>query len=222
MNLDKYKFEVMLIVIVVVLLIFWLLINYFDKKSNKQVVPMNSPSMLAKNASLYNIEQFKNNESTVPSPHNTAATSEKNITKDKDYLSALADKLKNKNKNANNETNASDVENKNELEKNMTVAVQNSKLDKTNEDVASFYSLNMDQLDNLKSQTRKFGVLGLVFFDEKTDTLRIESTKSYDIKIFLFILIYFNLFSPMNSISLFFCRTYTTSTTSICTWTTIR
>ena len=71
-----------------------------------------------------------------------------------------------------------EANNKNELEKNMSVAVQNSQLSKTNDSVASFYSLSMDQINSLKQQTRKFGVLGLVFFDEKTDTLRIESTKS--------------------------------------------
>ena len=60
----------------------------------------------------------------------------------------------------------------------MSVAVQNSTLNKTNNSVPSFYSLNMDQLGSLKKQTRGYGVLGLVFFDEKTDTLRIESTKS--------------------------------------------
>ena len=164
MNFDKYKFEVMLIVIVVVLLIFWLMINYFDNKRNN----------VNGNASL---ERFEN---STPSPRNTAAPDEKSITNNKDHLSIIADKLKNSNPNNNDNDNDNDNENedKNELENNMSVAVQNSQLSKTNDSVASFYSLSMDQLNSLKQQTRKYGVLGLVFFDEKTDTLRIESTKS--------------------------------------------
>ena len=166
MNFDKYKFEVMLIVIVVVLLIFWLMINYFDNKRNNG------------NA---NLEGFAN---STPSARNTAAPDEKFINNNKDHLSVIADKLKNSNPNNNKNDNANDNannnanNNKNELEKNMSVAIENSQLSKTNDSVASFYSLSMDQLNSLKQQTRKYGVLGLVFFDEKTDTLRIESTKS--------------------------------------------
>ena len=162
MNFDKYKFEVMLIVIVVVLLIFWLMINYFDNKRNNH----NSNNSNSNNVKL---ERFEN---STPSARNTAAPDEKSIN-NKDNLSIIADKLKNSN--PNNNTNKNNG--KNELEKNMSVAVKDSQLSKTNNSVASFYSLSMDQLNSLKQQTRKFGVLGLVFFDEKTDTLRIESTK---------------------------------------------
>lgn len=182
MNFDKYKFEVMLIVIVVVLLIFWLMINYFDnRRNNSQFAPINNNSVLSNNGNAYNVETFANS-TTEPTPRNTEAPDEKDITKNKDYLNAIANKLKNSN--AESETShapppsTNDTNNKNELEKNMSVAVQNSQLSKTNDSVASFYSLSMDQINSLKQQTRKFGVLGLVFFDEKTDTLRIESTKS--------------------------------------------
>ena len=182
MNFDKYKFEVMLIVIVVVLLIFWLMINYFDnRRNNSQFAPINNNSVLSNNGNAYNVETFANS-TTEPTPRNTEAPDEKDITKNKDYLNAIANKLKNSN--AEPETShapsisTNDANNKNELEKNMSVAVQNSQLSKTNDSVASFYSLSMDQINSLKQQTRKFGVLGLVFFDEKTDTLRIESTKS--------------------------------------------
>ena len=183
MNFDKYKFEVMLIVIVVVLLIFWLMINYFDnKRNNSQFAPINNNAVNTNSGNAYNVEKFSNS-TTQPTPRNTAAPNEKDITKNKDYLNAIADKLKNSNAEpaptsapSTNETNKTN--NKNELEKNMSVAVQNAQLSKTNDSVASFYSLSMDQINSLKQQTRKFGVLGLVFFDEKTDTLRIESTKS--------------------------------------------
>lgn len=177
MNFDKYKFEVMLIVIVVVLLIFWLMINYFDnRRNNSQFAPINNNSVLTNNPNSYKIEGFENSTPKMPTPHNTEAPNEKDITKNKDYLNAIADKLKHSNAEPAPTTNESN--NKNELEKNMSVAVQNSQLSKTNDSVASFYSLSMDQINSLKQQTRKFGVLGLVFFDEKTDTLRIESTKS--------------------------------------------
>jgi hypothetical protein len=181
MNFDKYKFEVMLIVIVVVLLIFWLMINYFDnKRNNSQFAPINNNAVNTNNDNAYNVEKFANS-TTPPAPRNTAAPDEKDITKNKDYLNAIANKLKNSNAEpapapvpSTNEAN----NNKNELEKNMSVAVQNSQLSKTNDSVSSFYSLSMDQINSLKQQTRRFGVLGLVFFDEKTDTLRIESTKA--------------------------------------------
>ena len=186
MNFDKYKFEVMLIVIVVVLLIFWLMINYFDnRRNNSEFAPINNNVVDTNSKNAYNVEKFANS-TTEPTPRNTEAPNEKDITKNKDYLNAIAEKLKNSN--AEQPTSSSpspshslstnDENNKNELEKNMSVAVQNSQLSKTNDSVASFYSLNMDQINSLKQQTRKFGVLGLVFFDEKTDTLRIESTKS--------------------------------------------
>ena len=180
MNFDKYKFEVMLIVIVVVLLIFWLMINYFDnKRNNSQFAPINNNAVNTNSGNAYNVEKFSNS-TTQPTPRNTAAPDEKDITKNKDYLNAIADKLKNSNAEpaTSPSTNEANNKNKNELEKNMSVAVQNSQLSKTNDSVASFYSLSMDQINSLKQQTRKFGVLGLVFFDEKTDTLRIESTKS--------------------------------------------
>ena len=176
MNFDKYKFEVMLIVIVVVLLIFWLMINYFDnKRNNSQFAPINSNAVNTNNGNAYNIENFANSN-TQPTPRNTTAPDEKDITKNKDYLNVIADKLKNSNAMVGPSTN--EETNKNELENKMSVAVQNSQLSKTNDSVASFYSLSMDQINSLKQQTRRFGVLGLVFFDEKTDTLRIESTKS--------------------------------------------
>lgn len=188
MNFENYKFEVMLIVIVVVLLIFWLMINYFDnKRNNSQFAPMNNNAVNMNNSNAYRVEKFTNDSELPPAPRNTEAPSEKDITKNKDYLAQIAHKLKNSNDlnmNTNNELNSgSNVEsndntNKNELEKNMSVAVQNSQLTKTNDSVGSFYSLSMDQLSSLKEQTRNYGVLGLVFFDEKTDTLRIESTKS--------------------------------------------
>ena len=137
------------------------------------------------NGNAYKVESFTNNTALPPTPRNTAATDEKDITKNQDYLAAIAHKLKNSNANTNNEpsvVNEAPANNaeatKNELEKNMSVAVQNSQLSKTNDSVASFYSLSMDQINSLKQQTRKYGVLGLVFFDEKTDTLRIESTKA--------------------------------------------
>ena len=175
MNFDKYKFEVMLIVIVVVLLIFWLMINYFDnKRNNSQFAPINNNAVNTNSGNAYNVEKFSNS-TTQPTPRNTAAPNEKDITKNKDYLNAIADKLKNPNAEP---APTNEANNKNELEKNMSVAVQNSQLSKTNDSVASFYSLSMDQINSLKQQTRRFGVLGLVFFDEKTDTLRIESTKS--------------------------------------------
>ena len=178
MNFDKYKFEVMLIVIVVVLLIFWLMINYFDnKRNNSQFAPINNNAVNTNSGNAYNVEKFSNS-TTQPTPRNTAAPDEKDITKNKDYLNAIADKLKNSNAEPTASPSTNEANNKNELEKNMSVAVQNSQLSKTNDSVASFYSLSMDQINSLKQQTRKFGVLGLVFFDEKTDTLRIESTKS--------------------------------------------
>ena len=179
MNFDKYKFEVMLIVIVVVLLIFWLMINYFDnKRNNSQYAPINNNAVNTNAGNAYKIETFTN--STIePTPRNTAAPDEKDITKNKDYLNAIAEKLKNSNTEPVTSSPPSTNEsNKNELENKMSVAVQNSQLSKTNDSVASFYSLSMDQINSLKQQTRRFGVLGLVFFDEKTDTLRIESTKS--------------------------------------------
>ena len=176
MNFDKYKFEVMLIVIVVVLLIFWLMINYFDnKRNNSQFAPINNNAVNTNNGNAYNVENFANS-TTQPTPRNTTAPNEKDITKNKDYLNAIADKLKNSNAETVPSTN--EENNKNELENKMSVAVQNSQLSKTNDSVASFYSLSMDQINSLKQQTRQYGVLGLVFFDEKTDTLRIESTKS--------------------------------------------
>jgi len=181
MNFDKYKFEVMLIVIVVVLLIFWLMINYFDnKRNNSQFAPINNNAVNNNNRNAYNVEKFSNS-TTQPTPRNTAAPDEKDITKNKDYLNAIADKLKNSDAEPTTSPSPSpstNESNKNELEKSMSVAVQNSQLSKTNDSVASFYSLSMDQINSLKQQTRRFGVLGLVFFDEKTDTLRIESTKS--------------------------------------------
>ena len=178
MNFDKYKFEVMLIVIVVVLLIFWLMINYFDnKRNNSQFAPINNNAVNTNSGNAYNVEKFSNS-TTQPTPRNTAAPDEKDITKNKDYLNAIADKLKNSNAEPTASPSTNEANNKNELEKNMSVAVQNSQLSKTNDSVASFYSLSMDQINSLKQQTRRFGVLGLVFFDEKTDTLRIESTKS--------------------------------------------
>ena len=178
MNFDKYKFEVMLIVIVVVLLIFWLMINYFDnKRNNGQFAPINNNAVNTNSGNAYNVEKFSNS-TTQPTPRNTAAPDEKDITKNKDYLNAIADKLKNSNAEPTASPSTNEANNKNELEKNMSVAVQNSQLSKTNDSVASFYSLSMDQINSLKQQTRRFGVLGLVFFDEKTDTLRIESTKS--------------------------------------------
>ena len=179
MNFDKYKFEVMLIVIVVVLLIFWLMINYFDnKRNNSQFAPINNNAVNTNSGNAYNVEKFSNS-TTQPTPRNNTAPDEKDITKNKDYLNAIADKLKNSNAEISPSTNeVNKANNKNELEKNMSVAVQNSQLSKTNDSVASFYSLSMDQINSLKQQTRRYGVLGLVFFDEKTDTLRIESTKS--------------------------------------------
>ena len=176
MDFDKYKFEVMLIVIVVVLLIFWLMINYFDNKNNN--------ANNGNNGTYYNVESFTN--SKLPSPRNTTATTEKS-------LNNIANKLEEANEAANTPSNTTENttennNNANELEKNMAVAVNNSQLTNTNtnntntnnsnNNVASFYSLSIDQLNSLKQQTRKHGVLGLVFFDEKTDTLRIESTKS--------------------------------------------
>ena len=180
MNFDKYKFEVMLIVIVVVLLIFWLMINYFDnKRNNSQFAPINNNAVNTNSGNAYNVEKFSNS-TTQPTPRNMTAAPEKDITKNTDYLNAIADKLKNSNAEPapTSTPSTNEANNKNELEKNMSVAVQNSQLSKTNDSVASFFSLRMDQINSLKQQTRKFGVLGLVFFDEKTDTLRIESTKS--------------------------------------------
>ena len=190
MNFDKYKFEVMLIVIVVVLLIFWLMINYFDNKRNNGNANLgrnngnanlgrnNGNANLGRNNGNASLERFEN---STPSARNTAAPDKKSITNDTDHLNVIADKLKNSNPNNNDNdndnANNNANNNKNELEKNMSVALKNSQLSKTNDSVASFYSLSMDQLNSLKQQTRKYGVLGLVFFDEKTDTLRIESTK---------------------------------------------
>ena len=165
MNFDKYKFEVMLIVIVVVLLIFWLMINYFDnKRNNSQFAPINNNAVNTNNGNAYNIENFANS-TTQPTPRNTTAPDEKDITKNKDYLNAIADKLKNSNAETVPSTN--EENNKNELENKMSVVVQNSQLSKTNDSVASFYSLSMDQINSLKQQTRQYGVLGLVFLTKR-------------------------------------------------------
>tara|TARA_B100000963_G_C22489242_1_gene608465 strand:- start:548 stop:1003 length:456 start_codon:yes stop_codon:yes gene_type:complete len=151
------------------------MINYFDnKRNNNQFAPMNNNSVTMNNGNAYAVEGF----ASTPTPRNTSAPKEKDITKNNDYLNSIANKIKKSNENVNRNVNVNGNDNKNELEKNMSVAVKNSKLNTTNNNVPSFYSLSMEQLGNLKKQTRNYGVLGLVFFDEKTDTLRIESTKA--------------------------------------------
>jgi hypothetical protein len=182
-NFEKYRFEVMLIVIVVVLLIFWMMINYFENKNknnNANFAPINS-NIVNETAGLnnYNIESFENEE---PTGHNTEAIEQKNITQNRDYAIAAGKEpstINNSNNDNNNNDNANNNNNNNnnDFEKTLNVDVNNSKI-VPKQGVPSFYSLNMEQLSSLKKQTRQYGALGLVFYDEKTDTLRIESTKS--------------------------------------------
>lgn len=150
MKLAEYKFEIMLIVIVVVLAIFWFAINSFDKKSD-EFLPINDNT----------VERFTNNNSLQKPKLPNGSITEAMTTS-----------------NNNTEDNAAETENTNELEGNLSVSANNSTLTKTNDSVPSFNSLSLSQLSSLKTQTRAYGILGLVVYDENSDNLVIVSTKS--------------------------------------------
>lgn len=166
MSLNKYKFEVMLIVIVVVLLIFWMMINWFDNKNshsgNNNFAPINSNSvnnMAGRNT--YNVESFQNGDTAntiANTPANTIANTPATVTTQNNDIRVVTNDIA---------TSATPSNTKNELQ-NLS----------SNETVPSFKALTGGQLTELKQQTRKYGVLGLVFYDSDSDTLRIESTKT--------------------------------------------
>lgn len=154
MNLSEYKFEIMLIVIVLVLALFWFAINFFDKnKPNHEFSPMNDNKVHMNGQGAYTVEKFQNN-----SPNN------KNVP-------TVPPLPVNTPMTPPNNNTAPLAPPANNTQSNELVALSNNT-------VADFNSLSLDQLSQLKSQTRAHGVLGLVTYDAPSDTLRIVSTKA--------------------------------------------
>jgi hypothetical protein len=162
MNLSEYKFEIMLIVIVLVLALFWFAINFFDKKKpNHEFSPMNNNKVHMNGPGTYAVEKFQNNSPSLPTlPVNTPLPTPTPSNNNTAPPAPSSQPANNTQKNAQNNT-----------QNNELVALSNNT-------VADFNSLSLEQLGQLKSQTRARGVLGLVTYDAPSDTLRIVSTKA--------------------------------------------